>query len=57
MSQELANATDTISVSIGRYVRDEVKPSVEVAAKIADALGVSLDYLAGNSKVLLEKIL
>lgn len=28
----------------------EVLPSIEVAAKIADVLEVSLDYLAGNSK-------
>jgi transcriptional regulator with XRE-family HTH domain len=35
---------------IGRYERDEVIPSIEVAAKIADALEVSLDYLAGNGK-------
>ncbi len=34
---------------IGRYERDEVVPSIEVAKKIADALGVSLDYLAGDS--------
>lgn len=33
---------------IGRYERDEVMPSIEVAKKIADALGVSLDYLAGE---------
>lgn len=42
----------TVGVSremIGRYERGEVMPSVEVAAKIADALEVSLDYLAGNS--------
>ena len=35
---------------IGRYKRDEVMPSIEVAKKIADALEVSLDYLAGSSK-------
>lgn len=35
---------------IGRYERGEVMPSIEVAKKIADALEVSLDYLAGNSK-------
>jgi len=35
---------------IGRYERNEVLPSIEVAAKIADLLEVSLDYLAGNSK-------
>jgi len=39
----------TISVTVGRYERDEVKPSIEVAAKIADALEVSLDYLVGSS--------
>ena len=31
----------------GRYERGEVKPSIEVAAKIARGLDVSLDYLAG----------
>ena len=56
MSQdELAKVIGTISVTVGRYERDEVKPSVEVASKIAEALEVSLDYLAGNSNVLLEK--
>ncbi len=52
---ELAKAIGTISVTVGRYERDEVKPSIEVAAKIADALEVSLDYLSGNSNQLLEK--
>lgn len=56
MSQEeLAKVIGAISVTVGRYERDEVKPSIEVASKIAEALEVSLDYLAGNSKVLLEK--
>jgi transcriptional regulator with XRE-family HTH domain len=56
MSQdELAKAIGAISVTVGRYERDEVKPSVDVASKVAEALGVSLDYLAGNSNVLLEK--
>jgi transcriptional regulator with XRE-family HTH domain len=36
---------------IGKYERDEVKPSIEVAAKIADALEVSLDYLVGKTSV------
>ena len=43
----------TVGVSreiIGRYERNEALPSIEVAAKIADVLEVSLDYLAGNSK-------
>ena len=35
---------------IGRYERDEVMPSIEVAKKIADALDISLDYLAGDAQ-------
>lgn len=35
---------------LGRYEREEATPSVEVAAKIADALGVSLDYLVGKAE-------
>jgi len=41
----------TVGVSremIGRYERDEVVPSIEVAKKIADALEVSLDYMVGD---------
>lgn len=33
---------------VGRYERGEVMPSIEVAKRMADALGVSLDYLAGE---------
>ena len=40
---------------IGRYERDEVKPSIEVAAQIANALDISLDYLVGNTNLLLDK--
>ncbi len=36
---------------IGRYERDEVKPSIEVAAKIADILEVSLDFSIGKVTV------
>lgn len=35
--------------------RDEVKPSNEMAAAIAEALEISLDYLVGNTDLLLEK--
>jgi transcriptional regulator with XRE-family HTH domain len=40
---------------IGRYERDEVKPSIEVVIRMADALEVSLDYLVGKSELLLDK--
>jgi len=33
---------------IGKYERDDAIPSLEVARKIAEALDVSLDYLAGK---------
>jgi transcriptional regulator with XRE-family HTH domain len=50
MSQEtLAKEIKTSAPVIGRYERNEIKPSVEVAAKIADTLGVTVDYLIGNS--------
>jgi len=52
---DLAKQIGTMGVVLGRYERDEVKPSIEVAAKLSDALGVSLDYLVGHSEVLLDK--
>jgi len=44
---------------IGKYERDEMKPSIETAKKLADALEVSLDYLVGEGdlKVLDKKTL
>lgn len=47
---DFAKAVGVSREMIGRYERDEVIPSIEVAKKIADALEVSLDYLAGNAK-------
>lgn len=38
----------------GRYERNEVKPTIEMAVKIAKALAVSLDYLTGNSDIELD---
>lgn len=41
---------------IGKYERDEMKPSIETAKKLADALSVSLDYLVGDGDLkVLEK--
>jgi len=63
MSQEqLAKALEATPTTVGRYERDEVKPSIEVAVKIAQILEVSLDYLTGSSidylkdKSMLERI-
>lgn len=58
MSQkELADKVGIIYVTIGRYERGEIKPSIDVAKKIADALDVSLDYLVGSTATLMDKAL
>ena len=47
---------------IGKYEKDSVVPSVQLAKKIANAFGVTLDYLVGEgrnatlSKKILERI-
>jgi transcriptional regulator with XRE-family HTH domain len=38
----------------GRYERNEVKPTIEMATKIANALKVSLDYLVGSTDLVLD---
>ena len=50
MSQDaLAQALGATPTTVGRYERDEVKPSIEMAARIAAVLGVSLDFLVGQA--------
>lgn len=51
---ELAQHLKTKGPVIGRYERDEMKPSIEVAAKMAELLDVSLDYLVGKTDMLLD---
>ena len=48
---DLGKKAGTSGDIIGRYERDEVNPSIEVAAKIADILEVSLDFLIGKVDV------
>jgi transcriptional regulator with XRE-family HTH domain len=45
---ELANESGVSREIIGKYERGEAVPSVDFAKRIADALGVSLDYLVGE---------
>ncbi len=51
---QLAKTLSATPTTIGRYERDEVKPSIEVASKIAEALEVSLDFLVGRSENMLK---
>jgi transcriptional regulator with XRE-family HTH domain len=44
----LAEATGISRDAISKYERGDAVPSVEYAKRIADVLGVSLDYLAGE---------
>ena len=52
--EDLGKTVGTSGAVIGRYERNEITPSVEIANKIAKALDVSLDYLVGNNSVLVK---
>lgn len=45
---ELAEKIGVSHVMVGRYERDETAPSIEVARKMANVLGTSIDYLVGQ---------
>ena len=49
--EEVAKALGTKGPVIGRYEREDMKPSIETAAKLAKLLEVSLDYLAGTTDI------
>ncbi|TAJ08116.1 XRE family transcriptional regulator [Marinilabiliaceae bacterium JC017] len=51
----LGKKASTSGDLIGRYERDEVKPSIEVVIKIADSLGVSIDFLVGKTNFELDQ--
>ena len=48
---ELGKQIGTSGAIIGRYERGEITPSIEVAKKLADAFGVTLDFLVGDKEV------
>ena len=52
--EALGKKVGTSGAVIGRYEREEITPSVEIAKKIADALEVSLDYLTGGTSTVLR---
>jgi transcriptional regulator with XRE-family HTH domain len=47
---DLGKAVGTSGDIIGKYERDEIKPSIDTAAKVAEALGVTLDYLVKDGE-------
>lgn len=51
---DLGKQIKTSGDIIGRYERNEVKPSIEVIVRMADALEVSIDFLVGKSEVELD---
>lgn len=48
---ELGKKVGTSGAIIGRYERGEITPSIGVAQKLADAFGVTLDYLVSDKEV------
>ncbi|MGB3465158.1 MAG: helix-turn-helix transcriptional regulator [Cyclobacteriaceae bacterium] len=52
--EELAKKIGTSGPIVGRYERNDMMPSVEIATKIADALAVSLDFLVGKSSLIVK---
>jgi transcriptional regulator with XRE-family HTH domain len=63
--QKLAQKVGTSGPIIGRYERGEMVPSVEVAKKLADTFGITLDYLVDDTggvteikdKVMLKRLM
>lgn len=48
--EELAEKADISRVMVSRYETGAVIPTLEVLVSLADALGVSTDYLLGRSE-------
>mgnify|MGYP001580270174 CR=1 FL=1 len=48
---ELGKQVGTSGAIIGRYERGDITPSIEVAKKLADAFGVTLDYLVDDKEL------
>ena len=56
---ELAEMANISRVAVGNYERGDRQPDIEIAARIADALGISIDELTGRSetKINLESVI
>ena len=47
---ELAQKINTYHSIIGKYERDEVKPTIDVVKKLAESLETTVSYLLGESE-------
>lgn len=52
--EDVASKIGTSAAIVGRYERGERTPSIDIAKNIAEAIEVSLDYLVGDTSVLLK---
>ena len=52
--EDIASKIGTSAAIIGRYERGGRTPSIDIAKNVAEALEVSLDYLVGDTSVLLK---
>ena len=55
LQDDLAKKVGTSAHIIGRYECNEIKSSIEVAAKIADEMNVTVDYLLTGSNMIMDK--
>lgn len=46
----LATKIGSVHTVIGRYERDEMKPSIDVVKRLAEELGTTVGYLLGEAK-------
>lgn len=53
--EDLANSVGILANVLGRYEREEARPSIEMATKLADALKVSLDFLVGKTELQIDQ--
>ena len=53
---ELGKLASVSGDIVGKYERNEMKPSIDTARRLANALNVTLDYLVGDSdNILFDK--
>ena len=48
--KDLATKIGSVHTVIGRYERDEMKPSIDVVKRLAEELGTTVGYLLGEAK-------